>query len=142
MSKLKSLLILIVAVATTTSCVETIDPNENLLGTWSVTKVEGRQITNGVYGIVLTDDSPEGFISFDDNGWGEQDYSFTLFGTDYPFNSRFVYTTNDTEIQIKLIGEDDMIWNRILNESNLQQASYDIYINEMLTVEYTLTLEQ
>lgn len=143
MIQLKSLSFVLFVTIILTSCnSHEIDPNEKLVGTWEVTKVEGRQKTSGNDGIVLTDNNPTGSIIFEDNGTGKQDYSFTLWGNSYPNVNNFFWTSNDSEIIIDLWGDDDMIWARSENSENKQIATYDIVVNEMLTIEYTLTLER
>jgi len=119
-----------------------VNPNEYIIGQWDVTKVEGRQVANGVPGIVLTDENPTGFIRFDVDGKGEQQYSFTLFGNVYPQSAQFRWNSTEQEVMIDLIGSDDMIWSRSVNEMDRQVAAYDIVISAELTIEYELTLEK
>jgi hypothetical protein len=139
----KTLACLIVATLLAASCKTTsIDPNEKLIGMWNVTKVEGTQIQNGVEGIMLMDDSPSGYIRFDSDGRGEQNYSFTLFNSTFPFQNNFRWTSTPDEIRIDLIGDDDMIWTRHVNEAAKQEASYSIIIDAANTIEYRLTLEK
>jgi hypothetical protein len=143
MSIFKSLTGLILIMAVITSCKKTtISTDENLLGQWTVVKVQGQQFTNGVPGIVLTDTVPTGYIRFDDNGWGEQNYSFRLFGVTYPFNDTFKWSSNTDEIRIDLFSNPDMIWTRKINEPGTQEATYTIVISATQTIEYTLTLEK
>jgi hypothetical protein len=121
------------------------DPDQsdgNLIGTWNVVQVKGIQITNGVPGIEIADDEPTGFIRFDDNGRGEQNYSYKLFGTTYPNTGAFVWTATETEIKIKQIAKPDLIWIRKINTINQQQATFDISISPTSKIEYTLTLEK
>lgn len=124
------------------SCKKEVDPEENLLGTWSVTKVEGQQVINGNPGIAVADNNPSGTISFSSNSTGTQAYSFTLLGTVYPQNDNFSWTANETEIIIDRVINPDMVWSRLLNESNKQVASYDIPVNANQVIRYTLTLEK
>lgn len=127
------------------ACSKDKDPDKsdgNLIGTWNVTQVKGLVIENGVpKGSEIIDDSPTGFVRFDNDGKGEQNYSFTLQGTVYPNNGPFVWTATETEIRIKQIGS-DLIWVRKLNEPNKQQATYRIPISVTTSVDYTLTLEK
>lgn len=121
------------------------DPDQsdgNLIGTWNVVQVKGVQVTNGVPGIEITDDAPTGFIRFDDNGRGEQNYSYKLFGTTYPNTGAFVWTATETEIKIKQIAKPDLIWVRKINTVSQQQATFDISISANSKIAYTLTLER
>lgn len=118
------------------------DFDGNLTGKWNVTKVEGQQYVNGNAGIYLQDNSPTGYIEFKSNGKGEQNYSFTLFGTSYPQVANFTYTSTENSIIVKRFGEDDLVWNRLTNETNIQVASYEIPVDASTTIEYTLTLEK
>jgi len=119
-----------------------VNTDEKLIGQWDVTKVEGRQVTNGVPGIVLTDENPTGFIRFDEDGKGEQQYSFSLFGNTYPQSAQFRWNSTEQEVVVDLIGSDDMIWSRSVNEIDRQVAAYEIVISAELTIEYELTLEK
>ncbi len=143
MIRIKTLSFIFASIIIMTSCSnEEISPNEKLVGTWEVTKVEGRQKTNGENGIVLTDNNPTGTINFTDEGKGKQDYSYSLFGNTYPNVNNFFWASNENEIIVDLWGDDDMIWKRIVNDENMQVATYGIVVNELITVEYTLTLER
>lgn len=119
-----------------------VDPDGNLIGTWDVVKVEGQQYTNGIPGFKLTDNNPTGYIEFKSNGRGEQNYSFTLFGTVYPANDNFSFSATSDEIVIDLFNEPDMIWTRKVNTSNQQVASYDIPFGLNGYIEYTLSMEK
>jgi hypothetical protein len=119
-----------------------VDPDGNLQGRWNVEKVEGQQFTNGNPGIKLEDNNPTGYIVFESNGEGEQNYTFTLFGTAYPNINNFRYSATQTEIIIERFGQADLVWNRELNSANRQIASYDILVNANSFIRYTLTLEK
>lgn len=142
MKNFRSLALFVALLAMMISCAKDIDPDGNLDGTWQVEKVEGQQYTNGNPGIYLTDNNPTGTIQFKKTGWGEQDYSFTLFGTAYPQNNSFKWSATESEIIIDVVNGDDMIWARELNQSDKQIASYDIVVNANTTIKYTLTLEK
>ena len=137
-----SLVFLLIVFTMITSCGKDVDPDGNLEGTWRVEKVEGQQYVMGNPGIYLVDNNPIGTIQFKSAGWGEQDYSFSLFGTTYPQNGAFKYTATESEIVIDVVNGQDMVWQRILNEENVQIASYEIVVNTSSTVTYTLTLEK
>jgi hypothetical protein len=121
------------------------DNKENdpqLVGTWNVVKVEGQQYFNSSPGIYLADNNPTGYIKFEADGKGEQNYSFTLFGTNYPQNSSFRWYSSATTINIKRINDSDLVWNRVLSQENKQVASYDIPVDASTTIRYTLTLDK
>lgn len=117
-----------------------IDPE--LTGTWEVTKVEGQQFYNGAQGIYLVDNNPSGTIEFKKNGRGEQDYSFTLFGTVYEQKGSFTWSATELEVIIERNNDDDLIWSRLVSESKKQVATYDIVVDAQNTARYTLTLEK
>lgn len=119
-----------------------VDSDGNLQGRWNVEKVAGQQFTNGNPGIKLEDNNPIGYIEFRSNGEGEQNYTFTLFGTAYPNINNFRYSATQTEIIIERFGQADLVWNRELNTANRQVASYDILVNANSFIRYTLTLEK
>jgi hypothetical protein len=114
--------------------------DDSLFGRWEVTKVSGQIIDNGTPGLVVNDNSPTGFVRFDDNGKGEQNYSFVLLGTTYPNTGNFSWTANPAEIRIQQFRKPDLIWRRKLAEPNKQEATYAIVISPTQTIDYTLTL--
>lgn len=118
------------------------DATGNLEGRWNVEKVEGQQYTNGNPGIKLEDNNPTGYIEFESNGQGEQNYTFTLFGTAYPNNGNFVYSATEAEIIIERFNQEDLVWMREVNTAAQQVASYDIDLNTSSFIRYTLTLEK
>ncbi|MCB9257596.1 MAG: hypothetical protein H6579_10730 [Chitinophagales bacterium] len=124
------------------SCKKEIDPEENLVGTWTVSKVEGQQIINGNPGFSAADNNPSGTISFSADATGQQNYSFSFLGTVYPQNDNFSWSATETEIIIDRLLNPDLVWTRIVNESNKQVASYDIPVNASQVIRYTLTLEK
>jgi hypothetical protein len=123
------------------SCKKDSDGSE-LIGTWNVTKVQGQLIENGNPGITLADNSPTGYVLFNKNGTGTQDYSFTIFGLQSTYNSNFVWRANESEITIERINQPDLIWRRITNEPDKQEATYTTVINSTQSWDYTLTLEK
>jgi hypothetical protein len=116
--------------------------DSQLFGTWNVTRVEGQQYVNGVAGLQLADPSPSGYVRFDSDGTGEQNYYFTLFGTVYPNISEFSWEADDSEIRIDRFTEPDMVWRRTTTEPNRQVATYNIVVNDSQNWDYTLTLER
>ncbi len=116
--------------------------DEALFGTWAVTRVEGQQFINGNPGIKLADNNPTGTVRFDDNGWGEQNYSYSLFGTVYPHTGKFRWTATADEILIKQVNEPDLVWRRNLNQPDKQIATYTIIVSSTQTIDYTLTMEK
>jgi hypothetical protein len=127
----------------TLSCTKEPDfTGENLVGRWNVTQVTGQQFNDGVPGIVLTDENPTGFIRFESNGSGEQNYTFNLLGSPIPNTGAFMWTANAIEIRIKQVSSPDMIWRRDIDEANKQIATYTITVSPSMTIEYTLTLEK
>jgi hypothetical protein len=143
--KIKVMTVLTAGFLLLTACVKDKDPDKsdgNLIGRWNVKQVKGLIIENGVpKGSEIIDDAPTGFIRFDSDGKGEQNYSYTLLGTVYPNTGAFFWTANETEIRIKQFGN-DLIWVRKLNEPNKQQATYRVPISITTSVDYTLTLEK
>jgi len=113
-----------------------------LFGTWNVTKVQGQQYNDGSPGLLLTDNNPSGYVRFDDDGTGEQNYTYTLFGVAYPNTGEFVWESNEAEIIIKRFAQPDLVWRRITNEANRQEAVYRTVVNSTQYWDYTLTLQR
>lgn len=133
--------LIIVVIITLAACSkDNADTTGNLEGRWNVEKVEGQQFTNGNPGIQLEDNNPTGYIEFQSNGQGEQNYTYTLFGTTYPNTGNFLYSATETAITIERFGQADLIWNREVNTATQQVASYDIPVSANVFVRYTLTL--
>lgn len=124
------------------SCKDEGQLDATLFGTWNVTKVQGQQYVNGTPGFLLTDNSPSGYVRFDDDGTGEQNYSFTIFGTTYPNVSEFYWEADDAEIRIDRFNQSDLVWRRITNEANKQEATYNIIVDATQNWDYTLTLQR
>lgn len=116
------------------------DPN--LVGTWDVTKVQGQRFDNGNPGIILTDNNPTGYIRFNRNGTGRQDYSFSIFGLTYDNTGDFIWRTNEDEVIIERFSQPDLIWQRITDEPDIQVATYTNVVNSTTSWDYTLTLEK
>ncbi len=124
------------------SCSKDKQLDEQLVGLWSVSKVEGQQIVNGINGIYLVDNNPSGTIQFDDDGKGLQNYSFTLLGTSYPQYAAFQWSSTDDEIKIKRVNEPDMVWERLVTDYYRQVATYNIVVDANTSIQYTLTLDK
>lgn len=124
------------------SCKDEGQLDATLFGTWNVTKVQGQQYVNGTPGFLLTDNSPTGYVRFDDDGTGEQNYSFTIFGTTYPNVSEFYWEADAAEIRIDRFSQPDLVWRRITNEANKQEATYNIVVDATQSWDYTLTLQR
>lgn len=136
--------ILIVILITTSlvfnSCKKNLD--QVLFGTWTVSKVEGTYNVNGVSLSSAEDNNPVGIVRFDNDGTGEQNYSFTFSNVNQSQTGEFSWEANEDEIIINRVSEADMIWTRIVNSENKQVASYSIVINATEDWDYTLTLEK
>lgn len=143
MNSLKLATITLTSMFLLVACTQDKTPFEDdLIGTWTVTKVKGQQFLNGVPGIDATDDSPSGFVRFDRDGRGEQNYTFNLLGFEFPNTGNFIWLSNAIEIRIKQSGNPDLIWKREVNQPNLQVATYTIVVSPEITIDYTLTLEK
>jgi hypothetical protein len=134
--------IFILLLASFNSCKDDALVDPVLFGTWNVTKVQGQQYVNGIPGLLLTDNNPTGYVRFDEDGNGEQNYSFTIFGTTYPNVSEFSWEADDAEIRIDRFNQADMVWRRITNDINKQEARYLIQVDATQSWDYTLTLER
>lgn len=140
MQKINLILAILLTTILLISCAKDEDEiDEGLVGTWEVTKVEGQQFVSGNPGIKLEDDNPSGYVKFESDGKGEQNYTFTLFGTTYPQIAQFRWTANASTINVKRFNDSDLVWERELNEPNKQVASFFI---EESNVKFTLTLEK
>ena len=124
------------------SCKDDEQLDSVLFGTWNVTKVHGQQYVNGNVGLQLTDNNPTGYIRFDEDGTGEQNYAFTLFGTVYPNVNEFSWEADAAEIRVDRFNASDLVWRRITNEVNKQEATYNIVVDATQNWDYTLTLEK
>lgn len=113
-----------------------------LVGTWNVTEVRGVFNTGGGSLPPVIDSNPTGTITFRSNGTGEQNYSFTLGGTENPQTGDFVWSATDDLIIIERVSEPDMEWSRIEDTENKQVASYNFLINANQSWDYTLTLQK
>ncbi len=122
------------------SCNKNLD--KVLFGTWNVTKVEGTLNVGGVSVFTAIDNSPVGVVTFNSDGSGSQNYSFTLGATNYPQVGDFSWEANEDEIIINRVSEPDLIWTRITDTENKQVASYNVVVNANQNWDYTLTLEK
>ncbi len=121
-------------------CDEGID--KVLIGTWNVTKVEGVFNSGGSSLPPLTDEAPVGTITFRSNGTGEQNYSYSLGGMQYPQTGSFSWSATDDLIIIERVNDPDMDWTRLVDTDNKQVASYNLLVNANQSWDYTLTLEK
>lgn len=136
------LLILLCLSCLLSACKDKEDLDSGLFGTWNVTRVAGQQYNNGSAGLSLADSSPSGYVRFDDDGTGEQNYYFTLFGTNYPNINEFRWEADASEIRIDRFNQPDLVWRRVTNEPDKQVATYNIVISATENWDYTLTLER
>lgn len=113
-----------------------------LFGTWTVTKVGGVYVSNGSAVFSMEDTNPTGYVQFESNGRGEQDYSFTLASTVYTQQDEFMWEANDDEIVIVRSGDSDLIWTRVTDTENKQVATYKVIVDATSYWDYTLTLEK
>jgi hypothetical protein len=113
-----------------------------LVGTWTVTEVQGVFTTGSVSLPAIVDSDPTGTITFKSNGTGEQNYSYTLGGTTYPQTGNFSWSATKDLIIIDRVNEADMEWTRIIDTDNKQVASYNFLINADQSWNYKLTLEK
>jgi len=88
----------------------------------------------------LTDSNPTGWARFDDDGKGEQNYSFTLFGNTTSQTGTFRWEADDDFISIDRINDTDMQWARNENSTNRQVATFNIVVDATQNWDYTLTL--
>lgn len=124
------------------ACSKEADATGNLEGEFAVTKVEGQRYFNGTPDFYLADNNPTGYVRFNRNGTGKQDYTFTIFGNTSTQNSNFTWDADATSININRINEPDLVWERILNERDKQVAAYDIVLDAQTYIKYTLTMEK
>lgn len=122
------------------SCYKDLD--RVLFGTWTVTKVEGTLNVNGSSVFSGADEDPVGTVDFENNGKGEQNYSFTFNGTVYPQTGTFTWRANEDEIIIDRVSQPDMIWTRIIDSDNRQKVSHNVTIDATQNWDYTITLEK
>ncbi len=123
------------------SCDKANDRNV-LIGQWDVTQVKGVLYLNGSALPPIIDSSPTGYVKFNANGTGEQNYSFSVLGQSYPNTGSFVWTADEHAITIQRVNEPDLVWRRNINEADKQEATYNIVVNSNQNWDYTLTLEK
>ena len=132
--------LVVVAVTVFNSCNKNLD--KVLFGTWNVTKVEGTLNVGGTSILTAEDNNPTGTVEFKNNGTGEQNYSFTFNGTDYPQTGTFTWEANQDEIIVFRTTESDIYWQRIIDTDNRQKVSYNVTVDAQRNWDYTLTLEK
>jgi hypothetical protein len=121
-------------------CKEGID--KVLVGTWNVTEVQGVFNSGSNSALPIIDGNPTGTITFRSNGTGEQNYSYTLGGTQYPQTGSFSWSATNDLIIIERVNDPDMEWTRVIDQDNKQVATYNYLINANQSWDYTLTLEK
>ncbi|MCB0755178.1 MAG: lipocalin family protein [Flavobacteriales bacterium] len=121
-------------------CKEGID--KVLVGTWNVTEVQGVFNSGGNSAPPIIDSNPTGTITFRSNGTGEQNYSYTLGGTQYPQTGSFSWSASNSLIIIERVNDPDMEWTRVIDQENKQVATFNFLINANQSWDYTLTLEK
>lgn len=134
------LLALSIVAMTFNSCNKNLD--KVLFGTWVVTKVEGTLNVGGVSVFTAEDNAPVGTVRFDNDGTGEQNYSFTFATVNYTQTGEFSWEANEDEIIINRVSEPDLIWTRITDSENKQVASYNLVEDASHNRDFTLTLEK
>lgn len=135
------LLMVFATIVSLQSCVkENLD--KQLFGTWNVTKVEGALFVNGTQFFTAVDNNPTGTVKFNNDGSGEQNYSYTLAATVYPQTGSFTWEANDDQIIIDRVNDPDMVWERISSSDSKQVAKYNFVVDATQNWDYTLTLEK
>jgi hypothetical protein len=137
-----SLLALSLVATILSGCADKEDLDPALFGTWQVTEVKGLLYLNNVPTFPITDSSPSGTVRFDKDGTGFQNYSFELGGNTNTQTGTFLWTATDNEIIIDRQNEPDMIWNRDVNLTNKQEATFTFQENGTTKWDYTLTMEK
>lgn len=140
MKKIVPVILVVLVAVFSVGCQEGID--KVLVGTWNVERVEGVFNTGSGTLPPVVDENPTGTITFRSNGRGEQNYSFTLMGTEYPQTGDFSWSATDELIVIERITEPNMEWRRLEDTDNKQVATYNILINANQSWDYTLTLRK
>jgi len=116
--------------------------DKDLIGTWNVTRVEAVFVNSGTNSTAVVDEDPTGTVIFRRNGTGEQDYYYTVAGTQSHQTGSFRWSATDETIYIERDNEPDMEWTRVVNQENRQVATYRILVNATQSWDYTLTLER
>lgn len=116
--------------------------DKELVGTWNVEKVEVDVILNGQLFANESDTMPTGTVTFNSNGKGEQNYSYSYENTMYFQTGTFRWSATDEFIIIERATESDMEWRRITKTSNKQVATFNVLKNADQSTDYTLTLEK
>jgi len=134
-------LLMLISMVGLSSCINK-NLDKQLFGTWNVTKVEGTFTIAGIVLPTVSDPEPTGTVTFNRNGTGKQNYTFTANGTSYSNTDNFNWKATNTEIIIERPNDTDLVWKRIMDTDEKQVTSYTIIVDANRSWDYILTLEK
>ena len=94
--------------------------NNVLVGTWNVIKIIYDNTTTGVIEPDVT-----GTITFNTDGTGRENYTYTVLGIPIPNVSNFTWRSTNTQIIFDEGTSDEAVWGRVQNTSNLQVGRFE-----------------
>ena len=113
------------------------DPMEILYGTWNVTKVEAESTISGEKSTA----DASGTFTFNEDGTGSLNYSFTILGISSNSSGSFEWSANDNTLTLNGGQPDAMSFERIENKKNKQVFQFEIDVTvDVLIVKITLEM--
>ena len=97
------------------------DPVEILYGSWNLTEVEAESTVTGEISKV----TGTGSITFNDDGTGMLDYSFSVLGISTSTSGSFNYSANENTITLNPGQNDALTFSRIENKKKKQVLEFD-----------------
>ena len=114
---------------------------EEIYGRWNVAQVKISAIVLGVP-VSQEDNEPVGYVTFNEDGWGLQKFTASIFGQEVKRDTDFRFRLSDNAIFFNEGRSDQVSWHRIINHSNIQQAKYVDTLLFNQRVEFLLTLRR
>ena len=112
-------LFLLAGLIITSSCSK--DPVEILYGTWNLVEVEGESTVTGEKATA----NGTGTMTFNEDGTGSLDYSFTVLGSSNSSSGTFEYTASDNTITLNAGQPSQLVFDRIENKKNRQVLEFE-----------------
>lgn len=118
---------------------ETPTPDTGIVGTWTVTKVNGEVSVAGL-NQSDTDNSPKGTVAFLSNDTGATAYSFTLFSVPYGDTGTFKWTKDDSSITVTRQDGTVETWKILSSSGNRMEAEFTRTFSNNIQAKLQVTL--
>lgn len=106
-----------------------------LVGTWNVSEIQASNVSTGSVDAVVS-----GTITFNADGTGQQNYSWTALGATVNESSAFTWVSSSSTITFDPGDVDQTIWTRLENTANRQRGKYQrIEDGEVIDITITIT---